>query len=75
VPWLEGYKLQGRDAQQLWHQQQLKRAQLSPGLTIVAPAIAQTPPAVISGGYEDVRPKKRVAIAVVKLKRLNVCTV
>jgi hypothetical protein len=80
VPWLEGYTVQGRDAQQLWHQQQVKQGLLPPGLTIAAPAIAQTPPAVntmaskcgISGGYDDVRPKKRVVVDVVKLMRLDV---
>jgi hypothetical protein len=76
VPWLEGYTVQGRDAQQLWHQQQLKQGLLSPGLTTAARAIAQTPPAVttsvskygFSGDHDDVRP-----IDVVKLKRLDVC--
>jgi hypothetical protein len=83
VPWLEGYILRGRDAQQLQHQQQLKQALLPPGLTIAAPAIAQTPPVVtntvskcgFSGGYDDVRRKKRVIVDALKLKRLDVCTV
>ena len=83
MPWLEGYTLQGRDAQQLWHQQQLKQGLLPPGLAIVAPAIAQTPPAVtttvskcgFSGGYDEVRPKKSVIVDIVKLKHLDVCTV
>jgi hypothetical protein len=82
VPWLEGYTLRGRDAQQLRHQQQPKQGLLPPGLSIAAPAIAQTPPAVtttvskcgFSGGYDDARPKKRVIVDVVKLKRLDVCT-
>ncbi len=59
MPWLEGYTPQGRDVQQLWHQQQLKQGLLPPGL----------------GGYDDVRPKKKVIVDVVKLKRLDVCTV
>lgn len=84
VPWLEGYTVRGRDAQLLQHQQQLKRGLLPSGLTVAAPTIAQTPPAVttttvskcgFSGGYDDVRPKKRVIVDVVKLKRLDVCTV
>jgi hypothetical protein len=83
VPWLEGYTLRGRDVQQQRHQQQLKQGLLPPGLTIAAPAINQTPPAVtttvsecgFSGDYDDVRPKKRVIVDVVKLKRLDVCTV
>jgi len=80
VPWLEGYTLRGREAQQLRHQQQLKQGLLPPGLTIAAPAITQTPPAVtttvskcgFSGDYDDVRPKKRVIVDVVKLKRLDI---
>jgi hypothetical protein len=83
VPWLEGYTLREPDAQQLRHQQQLKQGLLPPGLTVAAPVIAQRPPAVtttvskreFSGGYDDVRPKKRVVVDVVKLKRLHVCTV
>jgi hypothetical protein len=59
VPWLEGYTVQGRDAQQLWHQQRLKQGLPPPGL----------------GGYDDVRPEKRVIVDVVKLKRLDVRTV
>jgi hypothetical protein len=80
VPWLEGYTLRGHDAQQQLHQQQLKQGLLPPGLTIAAPAIAQTLPAVtttvtkcgFSGGYDDVPPKKRVIVDVVKHKRLDV---
>jgi hypothetical protein len=83
VPWLEGYTLRGRDTQQLRHQQQLREGLLPPGLSVAAPAIPQTPPAVtttvpkrgFSGDYEDVRPKKRVIVDVVKLKRLDVCAV
>ena len=58
MPWLEGYTLGGRDAQQLQNRQ-LKQGLLPPGL----------------GSYDDVRPKKRVVADVVKLKRLDVCTV
>jgi hypothetical protein len=83
VPWLEGYTLRGRDAQQLRHQHQLKQRLLPPGLNVAAQAIAQTPPVVtttdpkrgFSGDYGDVRPKKRVIVDVVKLKRLDVCGV
>jgi hypothetical protein len=83
VPWLEGYTLQRRDAQQLRHQQQLKQGLLPPGLFIPSPGTAQTPPVVttsvsecgFSGGYDDVRPKKKVIVYVVKPKRLEVCTV
>jgi hypothetical protein len=76
--------VQGRDAQLLRHQQQLKQGLLPPGLTVAASAVAQAPPAVstttvskceFSGGYDDVRPKKRVVADVVKSKRLDVCTV
>jgi hypothetical protein len=82
VPWLEGYKLGERDAQQLRHQQ-LKQGLLPPDLIIGAPAISQTPPVAttsvsecgFSGAYDDVRPKKRVIVNGVKLKRLEVCTV
>jgi hypothetical protein len=78
VPWLEGYTLRGRDAQ-LRQRQHLKQGLLPPGLTVAAPTIAQTPPAVtvskcrFSGAYDDVRPKNRVMVDVVKLKRLDVC--
>lgn len=58
MPWLEGYTLQEREAQWLWHQQQLKQGLLPPGL----------------GGYNNVQPKKRMTVDVVKLKRLDVCT-
>lgn len=83
MPWLEGYTLREPGAQQLRRQQQLKQGLLPPGLTVAAPVIAQRPPAVtttvskreFSGGYDDVRPKKRVVVDVVKLKRLHVCTV
>jgi len=83
VPWLEGYTVRRRDTQQLPHQQKLKEGLLPPGLSVAAPAIAQTSPAVtttvskcgFSGSYDDVRPKKRVVVDVVKLKRLDVCTV
>ena len=83
MPWLEGYTLRGRDAQQLRHQQELKQGLLAAGHTIAASAIAQTPPGVttmasrcgFSGVYDDVRPKKRARVDVVKLKRLDVRTV
>lgn len=83
MPWLEGYTLRGRDAQQLRHEQQLKRGSLPPGLTVAAPAITQTPSAVttmvskceVSGSYDDIRPKKRVVGNIMKLKRLGVRTV
>jgi hypothetical protein len=69
VPWLEGYTVQGRDAQQLWHRQQLKQGLPPPGLTIAAPAVtARVSKCGFSGGYGDVRPKERV----VKLRRLDV---
>ena len=76
MPWLEGYKPQGRDAQQLWHKQQ-KRAELPPGLTIAAPVISQALPAVTTtvskcGFSGDVRPKRRAIVDVVKHKRLDV---
>jgi hypothetical protein len=80
VPWLEGYAQQGHDAQQ---QQQLRQGLIPPGLTDARPAIAQTPRAVattasecrFTGDYDDIRPKKRVIVDVVKLKRLDVRTV
>ena len=83
MPWLEGYTLRGRDAQQQRQRQQLKTGLLPPGLTVAAPAIAQTPPVAtttvskcgLPGGYDDARPKKSVIVRVVKLKRLDVCTV
>lgn len=82
MPWLEGYTLRGRDAQQLRHQQQLKQGLLAAGHTIAASPIAQTPPAVttmvsrcgFSGVYDDVRPKK-ARVDVVKAKGLDVRTV
>lgn len=83
MPWLEGCTLRGRDAQQLRHQQQLKQGLLPPGLTVAAPEITQTPPAVtatvpkcgFSGDYDNVRPKKRAIVGVVKFKSLDVCAV
>lgn len=83
MPWLEGYTLQGRDAQQLRHEQQLKQGSLPPGLTVAAPTITRTPPVAtttvskckVSDGYDDVRPKKRVIVDIVKLKPLDVRTV
>ncbi len=83
MPWLEGCTPQGRDSQHQWRQQQqLRKELLPPGLTIPAP-VAQTPPANantvskcgVSRGYDDVRPKKRVIVDVMKLKRLDVRTV
>jgi len=84
VPWLEGYAQQGHDAQQLRQQQQQQRQGLvPPGLTIAKSAIVQTPRAVattvsecrFTGDYDGIRPKKRVIVDVVKLKRLDVRTI
>ena len=86
MPWLEGYALRGCGVQQLPQRQQQKQVQqelLPLDLTIAKPALAQTPPAVatvvskcgVVGGSDDVRPKKRMAVNVVKSKRLDVSTV
>ncbi|KAF8476711.1 hypothetical protein DFH94DRAFT_103683 [Russula ochroleuca] len=81
VPWLEGYTLRGRGAQQLrQRQQQLQKEFLPLDLTVAARAPAQTPPAVATtvskcgfvGSSDDVRPKKRMTVDVVKFKRLDV---
>jgi hypothetical protein len=83
VPWLEGYTMRGCGAQQLPRGQQQKQVQqelLPLDLTIAAPVLAQTPPAVattdpkcgVVGGSDDVRPRKRMTVDVVKFKRLDV---
>ena len=86
MPWLEGYALRGCGVQQPPQGQPQKQVQqellpLDP--TIAKPALAQTPPAVatavskcgVVGGSDDVRQKKRMAVDVVKFKRLDVSTV
>ena len=86
VPWLEGYALRGCGTRQLpqgQQQQQVQQELLPLDLTIAAPALAQTSPAVattvskcgVVGGSDDVRPKKRMTVDVVKFKRLDVSTV
>jgi len=81
VPWLEGYTLRERGAQQLRQRQQRPQQALLPlDITITAPALAQTPLVVattdskcgFAGGSDSVRPKKRMAVDVVKFKRLDV---
>jgi hypothetical protein len=86
VPWLEGYALRGCGSQQLPQGQPQKQVQqelLPLDLTITKPALAQTPPAVatvvskcgVVRGSDDVRPRKRMTVDVVKSKRLDVSTV
>jgi hypothetical protein len=68
VPWLEGYTLQGRGAQQLRQRQRQIQQELLPlDLTIAAPAAT---PSVSSSN--NVRSKKRMSVDVVKFRRLDV---
>lgn len=72
MPWLEGYTLRGRGAQQLRQQQRQIQQELLPlDLTIAAPALAQTPPAAAPTVLSS-RPKKRMTVDAVKYKRLDV---